>query len=935
VTARDPALLLIFSAAVLIAQAPPASESQDDSDLFEKRIRPLLVARCQGCHNAKTGTAGLDLTTASGFRKGADTGPIVVPGNVERSRLLQVVGYEERIKMPPDGKLRDEEIAALRKWVSSGARWPDERQAGETPKAGNKQRGYTKAQKDFWSFRPIRPVTPPDVRDEAWIRSPIDRFILARLEAAGMRPAPAADKLVLIRRATLDLTGLLPTEQEIRAFVGDESPKAFEKVVDRLLASPRYGEKWGRHWLDVARYADSTGADEDHRYPYAWRYRDYVINAFNRDLPFDQFIREQIAGDLLPPPTGRDVNLDGIVATGFLALGPKLIAEQDKVKMFYDIVDEQIEVTGKAFLGLTIACARCHDHKFDPVSTKDYYSLASIFASTKQLSKLEGTVSKLYYAPLAPRDVAAAWEAHQKKIEDKQKEIDAVKAAEARRFRDGLAPKIAQYMVAARQIYETGADSERAASNRSLDQAVLARWVKYLKPTKERRVHLEAWYSASIAASPAVAARYQEDFIAVAAHRQKAQDEWKTKAEAARAQGAEPPPAPKFMPGDNRFFTEVGGASGPLGLPEKEPEKVFSEESRLKWNTLKSELEVIRSSAPREPAFACAVAEGEPIQQHVFLRGNPDSHGELAPKAFPAVLTAEQPSITAGSGRRELANWLADASNPLPARVMVNRIWQGHFGQGLVRTPNNFGIVGERPTHPELLDWLAREFVAQGWSVKRMHRLIMLSSAYRMSSEVIPAKREKDPENRLLSRFSLRRMTVEEIRDSLLQLDGSIDLTMGGTLQTGEGTDNEFSDARKSLHPDNSKRRTVYLPLRRSNLSTLLTLFDFGDGTTSTETRSETNIAPQALFMMNSKFVEERSRSVAQRLLQTESTDVERVDRAWWIILSREPGSEERSAALSYLRGFPAKSGNDDVRLLRWSSFCRALISSNDFIYIH
>jgi hypothetical protein len=299
------------------------------------------------------------------------------------------------------------------------------------------------------------------------------------------------------------------------------------------------------------------------------------------------------------------------------------------------------------------------------------------------------------------------------------------------------------------------------------------------------------------------------------------------------------------------------------------------------------------------------------------------------------VLTAEQPAITAGSGRRELANWLADASNPLPARVMVNRIWQGHFGQGLVRTPNNFGIVGERPTHPELLDWLASEFIEQGWSVKKMHRLIMLSSAYRMSSDVTAAKRGKDPDNRLLSRFSLRRMTVEEIRDSLLQLDGSIDLTMGGTLQTGDGTDNEFSDARKSLHPDNSKRRTVYLPLRRSNLATLLTLFDFGDGTTSTETRSETNIAPQALFMMNSKFVEERSRSVAQRLLQTESTDAERVDRAWWIILAREPGSDERSAALNYIREFPAKSGNDDVRLLSWSSFCRALISSNDFIYIH
>jgi mono/diheme cytochrome c family protein len=928
-----------LSAAVLaLGLMPLAGQtlSPEQQEFFEKRVRPIFATHCQGCHNAKSGTAGLNLTSAAGLRKGADSGPVVVPGDIEKSRLLQVVGYQERLKMPPTGKLSDEEITALREWVKIGAPWPNSGSEATVSAQPVKKKGYTRGQKEFWSLRPLRQVELPAVNDKDWVRSPIDRFILSRLESSQVPPAGPASKLVLIRRATFDLTGLPPAQEDIRAFLADESPDAFEKVVDRLLASPRYGERWGRHWLDVARYADSTGADEDYRYPHAWRYRDYVINAFNQDIPFDRFIREQIAGDLLPPPAGQSVNIDGIVATGFLALGPKLVAEQDKVKMFYDIVDEQIEVTSKAFLGLSIACARCHDHKFDPISTKDYYSLASIFASTKQLSKLEGTVSQLYFAPLVSKEIAGQYEVHQKKIADKEKEIAAVSAAEGRRYRDELAPRMAEYMIAARSIYESAADTKAVAKELSLDEAVLQRWANYLKPTKERRVHLEAWYKAPPSEAQTVAKQYQDDFIAVAAYRQKAQDEWKVKADSARARGEQVPAAPKFMPGDNRFYTEVGGAKGPLGLPEKEPETVFSEAARAKWTALKAELKTIKDAGPPEPPLACGVAEGESVEQRVFLRGNPESRGEPVAKAFPAILAGEkQPPIEHGSGRRELAEWLASPANPLPARVMVNRIWQGHFGEGIVRTPNNFGIVGERPTHPELLDWLAGEFIAQGWSVKKMHRLIMLSNAYRMSSEVTAEKSEKDPENRLLSRFTMRRMTVEEVRDSLLQLDGSLDLTMGGTLQKGQGTDNEFSDGRKSLHPDDSKRRTVYLPLRRSNLATLLTLFDFGDATTSNELRSQTNVAPQALFMMNSKFVAERSQSLAKRLLEGDTADDRRVSRAWFTVLGREPSREETEAGLEYVRRFLSKSSDDGARLLAWSSLCRSLIASNDFIYIH
>lgn len=890
-----PTLLLVAAAS---AQTSP-------EEYFEKNVRPVLANRCQGCHNPKALQAGLDLTTAAGFRKGADTGPVVVAGDVEKSRILQVTSYLERLKMPPTGKLPDQELAVLRTWVERGAVWPSS-DGDSTLATRPAQKGYSRAQKEFWSFRPVTRPPLPTVRDMAWVRSPIDRFILAKLEAQQLTPAPAADKRTLLHRVTLDLTGLPPTAAEADAFVADSSPDAYAKVIDRLLASPRYGEKWGRHWMDVARYADSTGADEDYRYPHAWRYRDYVINAFNADLPYDQFVREQIAGDLLPPPAGQQVNTAGIIATGFLALGPKLVAEQDKVKMFYDIVDEQIDVTGKAILGLTISCSRCHDHKFDPVSIKDYYSLASIFASTKQLAQIEGTVSKLYYAPLVAKPIAAEYEAHQALVAAKQADINAVIAAEGRRYRDLHAPRLAEYMLAARKVYAEGADASAMAAQSGLDTKLLQRWAAYLKPSKERRAHLERFYD-----SPASAAQYQAEFLAEVARR-----------------NAEP--KRKFLAGDNRFYTEVALGKGPLTLPAEKPEAFYSETARQQIAALKADLEAIKAKAPPEPPFACAVAEDQPVEQRVFLRGNPESKGEPVAKRFPLILAGDvQPPITQGSGRLELANWLASPANPLTARVMVNRIWQGHFGQGLVRTPNNFGFAGERPSHRELLDWLAAEFVEQGWSIKRMHRLLLLSNTYQQSVLASPATREKDADNRLLSRFPMRRKTVEEIRDSLLQLDGSLDLTMGGSLQSGEGTDNEFSDSRKSIDPDVSTRRTVYLPIRRSNLSSLFNLFDFGDGTTSTEMRSETNVAPQALYMMNGKFVAARAANLAAQIGKTSAGLDERIRQAWRAVLGRDPDAGQLQDGRAYLAAFP---GGAD---LAWASYCRTLIASNDFLYVY
>ncbi|MBM3774701.1 MAG: DUF1553 domain-containing protein [Acidobacteria bacterium] len=900
-----------------------AAPAQPPEEFFEKRIRPIFAAHCQACHGPGQQLAGLDLSSASGFRRGVDSGPLVDSADLDQSRLLRAVGFRERVKMPPAGKLAGQQIADLREWVRIGAPWP----AG-VPGAAPSKTGYPRAGKDFWSFQPLRKVRPPAVRNAAWARDDLDRFILAKLEENGLEPAPPAGRLTLLRRVTLDLTGLPPSETEIREFLAGAAPDPYPAVVERLLASPRYGERWGRHWLDVARYADSTGADEDYRYPYAWRYRDYVIDAFNRDLPYDRFVKEQIAGDLLAAEDGAPVNPRGIIATGFLALGPKLIAEQDKPKMFYDIVDEQIEVAGKAFLGLTLACARCHDHKFDPVSIRDYYSLASIFASTKQLEKIEGTVSKLYFAPLVAPEVAAVYQAHQKKIERQQEEIDELTAAEARLYRDRYAPGLARYMLAARRVYAEGGPPDP-----SLDQPVLERWVEYLRPSSERRIHLEPWYQA---ASPAaVAPEYQRAFLATAAERDRAIAAWKEKADAARALGQDPPERPRFQAGENRFYSDVTGAKGPLALPEKDRQNVFSAAGRERLAALERELERLKNSGPPEPPFACGVAEGKIIEQPVFLRGNPETKGEIVPKALPAVLAGRrQPLIASGSGRLELANWLADPANPLTARVMANRIWQWHFGEGLVRTPSNFGSTGERPTHPELLDHLAARFIAGGWSMKALHRSILLSSAYRMSSQASPEVRERDPENRLWSRFRMRRLSIEELRDSLLAIDGSLDLTMGGTLQKGFGTDKEFSEERKSLNPDSSPRRLVYLPLRRSNLPSLLSLFDFGDASTSTEARSQTNVAPQALYMMNSRFVAGRARSLATWVLAQPGGEARRLERAWAAVQGRFPAAGESEDARRYIAAFPGASGPRG-RLDAWSSFCRTLIASNDFMYVH
>lgn len=908
---------LICFSVIGFAQDPASA------DFFEKSVRPVFVANCQGCHNPKLKRAGLDLTTGEGFYKGADSGVLIDAAHPEKSKILEATSYLERVKMPPTGKLKDQELAALTEWVKAGAVWPgvDSKRIEEARNVPTSPEGkkFSNRQRNFWSFQPRKTIEPPSVKNSDWVKNPIDQFILARLEEKGYSPAPAAEKATLLRRATYDLTGIPPTEKEITDFLADHSPQAFEKVIDRLLASPRYGERWGRHWLDVARYADSTGADEDHRYPDAWRYRDYVIQAFNEDLPYDKFVVEQLAGDMLPAADGSEVNQRGIIATGFLAVGPRLIAEQDKKKMFYDFVDEQIATTTRAFLGLTVDCARCHDHKFDPILQKDYYSLASIFASTKSFSKLEGTVSQMYRPPLVTKAVFEKWENAQKKIAEKNREITTIHDQQLSIRAAKLEGNLADYMLAA----------QGGKSSPSLDPVIVKKWQAYFK-VDDVRPHLKRWETASTNDDRfAIAKSYQEEFHHSYQEWKVSFEKWLKSVESARANGLPGPDRPSFDVTKHRFFEDVFlKKDGPFTLANSEREKTYPVEVQSQLKTLLAELESLKKASPPEPDLATGVGEGVSVKQHLFVRGDVHAEGEEVHKQFPVILAGfDQTPITQGSGRMDLAKWLVDPQNPLVSRVMANRLWQWHFSEGIVRTPSNFGLLGEKPTHPELLDWLAQEFVDNRWSIKKMHKLIMLSSTYQMSSQITKEAFEKDPNNKLLSHFMRRRLDVEEIRDSMLALDHSIDLTMGGTLQKGTGTDGENSADRMSINPATSKRRTVYIPLRRSNLPSLLNLFDFGDGTTTNEGRARTNVAPQALFVMNSPFVNARASSLAEQSRKKELPVA--IREAFIHILNRPVKEEEVTDLLNYAKGFKG-----DSEFMGRRSIYRILLASNEFIYV-
>jgi hypothetical protein len=777
------------------ARAADSPGVEAGMSFFESKVRPILFEHCYKCHGPESGKGKGELRVDSldGLLRGGQSGPAIVRGDAGRSLLIRAVRHDGDVSMPPKKKLAQHEIDALSSWVKMGAAWPDFRESRQAAKNSSDKAKWDDRARNFWAFQVPRTHSPPVVANSRWSHSAIDRFILAKLEAAGLGPAPRVDKRTLLRRATLDLLGIPPCPDEVDAFLRDERPDAFERVVNRLLASPLYGQRWGRHWLDLARYADSNGMDDNLAYADAWRYRDYVIAAWSADKPFDRFVAEQLAGDLLADrePEHRDPLL---VATGFLAIGPKMLAEDDPVKQQMDIVDEQLDTTCRAFMALTMGCARCHDHKFDPLRLEDYYALAGIFKSTQTMISYR-VDSKWNSTALG--EIKAAL-----RLEDLEQIID--------RHDNSLVNGNPMRMSA----------DERAARLKLLEEA-------------------------------------KKEYSAI----------------------------PKAM----------------------------------------------------------SVSEGIVANVEVFLRGNHLTRSALVPRRFPTILAGnnQPPLDQAKSGRLELARWLTSPENPLTARVIVNRVWRWHFGQGLVRSVDNFGRLGQLPSHPELLDWLARQFVADGWSLKQLHRRIMLSQVYTLSTAWNQRAGQLDPENRLCWRMSRRRMDIEQLRDAMLAASGQLDLRMGGPSFRCEPFQ-DLSSGAASRQPGlyQSARRSVYLPVLRGALYDVFRAFDFPDPAVIEGDRAVTTVAAQALFMMNSSLMGQASERLARSLLNDPGLhDRDRLNQACRRILGRPATANEHASWELFLAHYQsaasiAAEGPEARRLLAWQGLCRALFSSNEFVYI-
>ena len=916
------------------ATPPPAvplkgEPSPADAAFFEAKVRPVLTKHCAECHGEKKQKGGLRLDSRAAALTGGDLGPAVVPGRPADSPLVKAVRYHDDLQMPPKGKLPDAVVTDLTEWVKRGAPWP-----GATGPAAKAEGGITDEMRKHWAFQPIRRHQVPGDRKQE-TPNPIDAFLLAKLAEKGLAYSSPADARTLARRLSFDLTGLPPAPERVAAFVtahAADPRAAVSDYVAELLASPRYGERWGRHWLDVARYADTNGSEVDHAMANAWRYRDYVIRAFNDDKPFDQFVREQVAGDLLGTP-------DGLVASGFLVLGPKALAELDKEVFLNDVADEQLDTVGKAFVGLTLGCARCHDHKFDPVTAKDYAALAGIFKSAKSVD-VSKRVATWTERPLAGGDPARAAELDRRIVELR---AERAKAAATKSGPPVLAAG-AKFLLIEAEDFTT--------SNVRVDRDQLGKGIGVVRTRMEYPDHIEYEFTLPAAGEYQLELRYAakesrpthllvndnlEDMDAAdgvtgdwtpAAQRWFVQGTYAFKAGKNTLGFRRDGPVPLFdkwlvgavLPGGKKHSDALGAAVAKKGpAPKADLQKIDAQIAAV---------EAEREKVPT----ALAPLDGPGKDIPVLIRGNPATPGPIAPRGFPAFLTAVSVPAPgpAQSGRRELAEWLVHPANPLTPRVIVNRVWTWHFGEGLVRSPDNFGLRGERPSHPELLDWLAAWFVENGWSVKKLNALICTSAAYQQSAG---RPVDADPENRLLGRWPRPRLDAEQVRDALLAVGGNLDVTAGGSVmevmnRTYATGGNAPPDVVKRMHYDRP-RRSVYLPVVRNAVYDLFAAFDFPEPGTVTGKRDATTVAPQALFLMNSPFVREQGKKLAERV-SAAGDDAARVRLAYELAYSRPPTDAEVAAAVAFVERDAAALG----RPAAWARLCHALLAANEFLYV-
>lgn len=911
-------------------------------EFFETHVRPILVDHCYECHSGDEASGGLLLDSRQATFTGGDTGPAVVSGQPDTSLLIRAVRYDNRdLQMPPQNRLSDAQIATLEKWISLGV--PDPR---ETSSSKPQPDGMAIAEgREFWSFQPIVKPAIPELADSSWVRTPIDTFVLSSLQAKGLSPAPAADRRTLIRRVTYDLIGLPPTTQEVESFVADPSPDAFEKVVERLLASQQYGIRWGRHWLDVVRYADSNGLDENLAFGNAWRYRDYVVDAFNHDKPFDQFVVEQLAGDLLP-----DANQETKTATGFWVLGAKVLAEPDREKLEMDTIDEQLDATGKALLGMTIGCARCHDHKFDPIKQSDYYSLAAILKSTKTFGDSNtGAIKHWHEHIFATEEELAAIKETEAEIAKKKSAASTFKNQAVAKLRDEARGKATEYLVAATKVglEMSLRQVQKIAETYDLHPRILHHCRRHLHFHQDDPV-FQPWHEmaqSSTTEHAAAVERYYRPLMSLA----------EQPVQTPESSGTKQVSEPASDSGLHRDAAQsaIQDASGFLAVPPK-PEFAFDAETLAQYDRLMEEARVFESGSP-DIAAAMGVSDGEITPSlPIHIRGSHLSLGQPVDRAFPAVMRSENsewPFPEDQSGRLELARWITSADHPLTARVYVNRIWRWHFGRGIVKSTENFGVLGDRPSHPLLLDWLASTLIQNGWSTKALHRLILASNTYQMASShpgewvptdpdelASPARinpAELDPENRLLWKFRLQRLEAEQIHDSILATSGQLDRTMHGKTVPLRNRQFVFNHTSVDHTKYDSLRRAIYLPVIRNNLFTTFEQFDFPDPTMPTGDRNSTVVAPQALLLMNSEMVIDAADSLARELLATSASDSSRIETVYLRVLGRRPDPVETDLASAFLDGLQNTGGSDALSSRQaWSLLCQSLLACNEFIYL-
>lgn len=910
------ATLSFLCTGALVQAMLSVEPSPEDVEFFEAKVRPILVEACYSCHSADAGKSkgGLRLDTKSTLLKGGELGPAIVAGDPERSVLIEAVRYKnEDLQMPPHekgGKLSAEHVGILEEWVRRGA--PDPR-----TETGPADPMDMQAARRHWAFQPVVKLPLPTVKESAWVKTPVDTFVLAALEERGLKPSPSIDPAGLLRRVTYDLTGLPPTLEERDDFLRDPSPAAYANVVERLLASPRYGERWGRFWLDVARYADTQGytvGNVERRFSFSHTYRDYVIRAFNDDRPFSEFIRDQLAADQRVAEKGRET----LAAMGFLTLGRRFLGNQD------DIIDDRIDVVTRGLLGLTVSCARCHDHKFDPIPTADYYSLHGIFASSQEPEE------KPFLYELVETD--HAYQAYLKKKATIETRIEETERAEVEKFRSEIRQRTADYLVAAREL--DGIDPlpklEDFAGARGLNSEALQRWKTYLDDSRsladpvvgpwqvlktlpaDKFAEEAATLIAEWQLQPATHDNLARATVLEALRTSSstldcvidvyrtltagAEEAWRSTLERAVKEKVTPPTT---LPDSRKeaLRSYLAAPDLPPAFPHELAAKIIRRQINTKTASMKREIEALNWTEPGAPLRAMALVDmPKPANSPIYLRGKASNRGTEVPRWFLEILSSgERTPATATSGRRELADAIVATDNPLAYRVYVNRIWGWHFGEALVRTPSDFGVRTEKPIHHALLDWLASSFLESGGSTKSLHRSIVLSATYQQRSDETAAA-AVDPDNQLIHRFNRRRLEFEALRDTLLAVSGQLDFTPGGIPD--DLTREPFT-----------RRRTVYGFIDRQNLPGMFRTFDFASPDTSSAQRLSTTVPQQALFMMNSSFVMELSRALVKRPEVSQARSPQAVVEALYrLILQREPDAEERALGVAYLVSEPDPS---------------------------